>query len=129
MQGGSAKTEEADSKSYNSTHKKGQDAKETANHKYEKTKASADHHQSSFYHNAKDKTQSAKDTVAQNTHDVKATAQEHPSDFEGEVPKKGEKAKEKVFFGRRTVIYMNKSSCAPISKQGQDLGLNHSCLT
>lgn len=117
MQGESAKTEEADSKAYNSTYKKGQDAKETANHKYETTKASADHHQSSFYHTAKDKTHSAKDTVAQKTHDVKQGAQNHADDFEEEAPKKGEKAKEKVVFGRRTVTSMDKSSCACITKQ------------
>jgi hypothetical protein len=118
MQGESAKTKEANSKTYNSTYKKGQDAKETANHKYETTKASADHHQSSFYHSAKDKTHSAKDTVAQKTHDVKQGAQNHTDDFEEEAPKKGEKAKDKVVFGRRTGTCLQKSSCACITKQG-----------
>ena len=126
MQGESAKTEEANSKAYNSTYKKGQDAKETANHKYETTKASADHHQSS-YQTAKDKTHSAKDTVAQKMHDVKQGAQNHADDFEEDAPKKGEKAKEKVVFGRHTVTSMDKSSCAYITSRAQ-LGLMHPCL-
>ena len=97
-QGESPKTRSTDSKAYNSTMKKAEDAKDTANHKYNSAKASADKdgHGNSFYHSAKDKAYSAKDTAAHKAHETKDKVQDHAEDGEDEALSKGDKAKEKV---------------------------------
>ncbi len=113
-QGDSAKTKEANSKDYNSTHKKGDDFKSkgqdymaTGQHKYENAKASADKHTSSFYHSTQDKTHSAKDTVAQKTHEVGHNAKAQADDVEDESLSKSEKAKEKVSFQALHLLWLS----------------------
>ncbi|CAK0750301.1 hypothetical protein CVIRNUC_001979 [Coccomyxa viridis] len=98
FQGESPKTRSTDSKAYNSTMKKAEDAKDTANHKYNSAKASADKdgHGNSFYHSAKDKAYSAKDTAAHKAHETKDKVQDHAEDGEDEALSKGDKAKEKI---------------------------------
>ena len=98
MQGESPKSRVTDSKAYNSTMKKGEDAKDTANHKYNSAKASADKNKdgSSFYHSAKDKAYSAKDTASHKAHETKDKVQDHAEDAEDESLSKGDKAKDKV---------------------------------
>ena len=98
MQGDSVKSRSTDSKAYNSTMKKAEDAKDTANHKYNSAKAPADKdkHGNSFYHSAKDKAYSAKDTAAHKAHETKDKVQDHAEDGEDEALSKGDKAKEKV---------------------------------
>lgn len=78
--------------------KKAEDAKDTANHKYNSAKASADKdkHSNSFYHSTKDKAYSAKDTAAHKAHETKDKVQDHAEDGEDEALSKGDKAKEKV---------------------------------
>ena len=104
-QGDSAKTKEANTKDYHSTHKKGDDYKSkgqdymaTGQHKYENAKASADKHTTSFYNSTQDKAHSAKDTVAHKTHEMGNNAKAHADDAEDETLSKSEKAKEKVSF-------------------------------
>ncbi len=145
-QGDSAKTKEANSKDYNSTHKtgddfksKGQDYMATGQHKYENAKASADKHTSSFYHSgqdkahsAKDSAYSAKDTVAHKTHEMGNTAKAHADDAEDETLSKSEKAKEKASFRgfrfRRCQAMMPCIVCCMLQCHGQLSGRrNRSC--